>query len=149
VSFDTDQVAACWYHGVEKTLGPLRVARVRSSWERGDGTRGTHESALLRQSWREGKTVKHKTVASLTDLPAAQINALEAGLTPDEVYAAMDWLAGRQDPIEAGLAAKHLTDPAINPDRMALFDLTSTWVEGRCCELAEFGHSRDKKRGLR
>ena len=56
-----------------------------------------------------------------------------AGACTDEVYAAMDWLAGRQHAIERKLAAKHLA-PEVNPGRMALFDLTSAWVTGRCCE---------------
>jgi hypothetical protein len=64
----------------------------------------------------------------------------------DEVYAAMDWLAGRQEGIEKQLAARHL-DPSVNPGRMALFDLTSSWVTGRCCELAARGYSRDGKKG--
>ena len=70
-----------------------------------------------------------------------------AGASTDEVYAAMDWLADRQDAIEKKLAAKHL-GPAANPSRMALFDLTSSWVTGRCCELAAYGYSRDAKKGL-
>ena len=48
-----------------------------------------------------------------------------AGASTDEVYAAMDWLAGRQDGIEKQLVARHL-DPSVNPGRMALFDLTSS-----------------------
>jgi hypothetical protein len=65
---------------------------------------------------------------------------------PGRVYAAMDWLAGRQDAIEAGLARRHLA-PQANPARMALFDLSSSWVEGRCCPLAARGYSRDGKKG--
>ncbi len=65
-----------------------------------------------------------------------------AGATTDEVYAAMDWLEGRQRQIEKKLAARHLTSGGI-----AMFDLSSSWVEGSCCELAAFGHSRDGKRG--
>ncbi len=68
------------------------------------------------------------------------------GASTDEVYAAMDWLAGRQDSIEKKLAAKHLA-PSVNPGRMALFDLSSSWVTGRCCELAARGYSRDGKKG--
>jgi hypothetical protein len=68
------------------------------------------------------------------------------GASTDEIYAAMDWLHDRQDSIEATLADRHLTVRA-NPSRMALFDLTSAWVEGRCCPLAGRGHSRDGKRG--
>jgi len=65
-----------------------------------------------------------------------------AGGSTDEVYAAMDWLLARQDDIEAGLARRHLRDGG-----MALFDLSSSWVEGSHCELAAFGHSRDGERG--
>jgi hypothetical protein len=69
-----------------------------------------------------------------------------AGASTDDIYAAMDWLAGRQDAIEAGLARRHLA-PAANPARMALFDLSSSWLEGRCCPLAARGYSRDGKKG--
>jgi hypothetical protein len=69
-----------------------------------------------------------------------------ADASTDEIYAAMDWLADRQDAIETTLAGKHLSQQA-NPSRMALFDLTSAWMEGRCCPLAGRGHSRDGKRG--
>ena len=64
----------------------------------------------------------------------------------DEIYAAMDWLLDRQEGIEKQLAARHLGAEA-NPGRMALFDLTSSWVTGRCCELAARGYSRDGKKG--
>jgi Transposase DDE domain len=69
-----------------------------------------------------------------------------ADASTDEVYTAMDWLAGRQDGIEKQLAARHL-DPSVNPTRMALFDLSSSWVTGHCCELAARGYSRDGKKG--
>jgi hypothetical protein len=69
-----------------------------------------------------------------------------AGASTDEVYAAMDWLFDRQEGIEKQLAARHLGAEA-NPGRMALFDLTSSWVTGRCCELAARGYSRDGKKG--
>jgi len=64
----------------------------------------------------------------------------------DDVYAAMDWLVASQDAIEAKLAARHL-GPEPNPARMALFDLSSSWLEGRCCPLAARGYSRDGKKG--
>lgn len=69
-----------------------------------------------------------------------------ADATTDEIYAAMDWLADRQDSIEARLADRHLSVGA-NPSRMALFDLTSAWMEGRHCPLAGRGYSRDGKKG--
>jgi hypothetical protein len=67
-----------------------------------------------------------------------------AGAGTDEVYAAMDWLEGRQRQIEKKLAARHLREGGI-----AMFDLSSSWVEGRCCDLAAFGHSRDGRPGRR
>jgi hypothetical protein len=69
-----------------------------------------------------------------------------AGASTDDLYAAMDWLEDRQDAIEAGLARRHL-GPEANPSRMALFDLSSSWLEGRCCPLAARGYSRDGKKG--
>jgi hypothetical protein len=69
-----------------------------------------------------------------------------AAASTDQVYAAMDWLAGRQDTIEAKLAARHLA-PEPNPSRMALFDLSSSWLEGTHCPLAARGYSRDGKKG--
>jgi hypothetical protein len=68
------------------------------------------------------------------------------GASTDQVYAAMDWLAGRQDAIEAKLAARHL-GPEPDPPRMALFDLSSSWLEGTHCPLAARGYSRDGKKG--
>jgi hypothetical protein len=69
-----------------------------------------------------------------------------AGASTDDIYAAMDWLVTRQDAIEAGLAARHLA-PQANPARMALFDLSSSWMEGSHCPLAARGYSRDGKKG--
>ena len=58
----------------------------------------------------------------------------------------MDWLEHRQDAIEAGLARRHLAlEP--NPSRMALFDLSSSWLEGSQCPLAARGYSRDGNKG--
>jgi hypothetical protein len=69
-----------------------------------------------------------------------------AGASTDDIYAAMDWLEHRQDAIEAELARRHLA-PAANPPKMALFDLSSSWLEGRHCPLAARGYSRDGKKG--
>jgi hypothetical protein len=69
-----------------------------------------------------------------------------ADASTDDIYAAMDWLEHRQDAIEARLAARHLA-PEANPARMALFDLSSSWLEGRHCPLAARGYSRDGKKG--
>jgi len=65
-----------------------------------------------------------------------------AGASTDDIYAAMDWLVSRQDDIERQLARRHLREGGI-----AMFDLSSSWVEGSYCELAAYGYSRDGKRG--
>src|SRR5262249_34927705 len=65
-----------------------------------------------------------------------------AGTSTDDIYAAMDWLIARQDDIERQLARRHLRAGGI-----AMFDLSSSWVEGSRCELAAYGYSRDGKRG--
>jgi len=70
-----------------------------------------------------------------------------AGASTDEVYAAMDHLLTRQDMIEKSLAATYL-GPAVNPTRMALFDLSSSWMTGTHCSLAKRGYSRDGKKNL-
>ncbi len=62
------------------------------------------------------------------------------GADENELYAAMDWLLARQARIEAALARRHLA-----PGALVLYDLSSTYVEGRCCPLARFGHSRDHR----
>jgi Transposase DDE domain len=208
----------------------MHVARNKSSYVAKSGEERVYESVLLRRTFRDGKKVKHETLANLSKLPREAIDAIEATLkgqplvpagqaftitrslphghvaavtamahklglpallgpagqardiafalivsrvvrpasklstlawwpnttlgvdlgvadvSTDEVYAAMDWLVGRQDAIEKQLAARHL-DPSVNPGRMALFDLTSSWVTGRCCELAARGYSRDGKKG--
>jgi hypothetical protein len=59
-----------------------------------------------------------------------------------ELYSAMDWLLARQPRIEQALAKRELQDGA-----MVLYDLTSTYFEGRHCPLAKLGHSRDDKSG--
>jgi hypothetical protein len=69
-----------------------------------------------------------------------------AGAATDEAYAAMDWLEARQELIEGKLARRHLA-PAANPQRMALFDLSSSWLEGSHCPLGARGYSRDGKKG--
>ena len=59
-----------------------------------------------------------------------------------ELYRALDWLGERQAAIETVLARRHLKDGAL-----VLYDISSSWLEGRCCELARFGYSRDGKKG--
>jgi hypothetical protein len=68
---------------------------------------------------------------------------LELGAVGEsELYRALDWLGARQAAIETALARRHLKDGAL-----VLYDVSSSWLEGRCCELARFGYSRDGKKG--
>ena len=72
-----------------------------------------------------------------TSLP----RVLEVGqVTVAELYAALDWLGTNQEAIEKRLAKKHLSGRTL-----VLYDLTSTWLTGRCCPLATYGYSRDGK----
>jgi transposase len=65
------------------------------------------------------------------------------GADEDDLYHAMDWLLARQDQIERKLADRHLTDGAV-----VLYDVSSSYYEGRTCPLARFGHDRDGQKGL-
>ena len=198
----------------------MHVARVR----RVHGGK-EYVSVLLRQSYREGPSVKHRTLASLTALPETVVDAIErslrgerlvpagevfrivrslphghvaavlgmlrsigletlferrtsrqrdlalalvasrlvrpasklattrtlgqttlaeildvGGATEDELYGAMDWLLIRQARVERTLAARHL-----GAGSLVLYDVSSTYVEGRHCPLARHGYSRDHR----
>lgn len=201
--------------------GAMHVAKI----ERRHGDR-VYTSHLVRRSVREGKRVRHETIANVSKLPPEAIEALRAALAgeavagagevsiagslpaghvgaalgaarrlglarlldrspskerdlclamicqrilrpgsklataralrqstlaselgvegadQDDLYAAMDWLLERQEKIEDRLAARHLGEGA-----HALYDLSSSYFEGRSCPLAELGYSRDGKRG--
>lgn len=66
------------------------------------------------------------------------LEAVEA----EDLYAAMDWLEARQAKIEKALAERHLHDGTL-----VLYDVSSSYLEGRTCPLARIGHSRDGKKG--
>jgi Transposase DDE domain len=68
---------------------------------------------------------------------------LELGdVDENELYTALDWLGERQEHVEKALARKHLHDGTL-----VLYDVSSSYVEGRCCELAKRGYNRDGKKG--
>jgi Transposase len=77
----------------------------------------------------------------LSDTTLGTDLAVPAG-DPDALYAALDWLGERQDPIERTLARRHLA-----PGGLVLFDLSSSYLTGTHCPLAARGYSRDGKRG--
>jgi DDE family transposase len=207
---------------MDREKGAMHVAKI----ERRHGDR-VYTSHLVRRSVRDGKRVRHETIANVSKLPAEAIEALrralrgEAVLAPgerlsienplpaghveaalamarrlacarlidrqpsgerdlvlamvvqrvlepgsklamsrafqrstlarelglggadqDDLYRAMDWLSERQERIEERLARRHLRD-----GELVLYDVSSTYFEGRSCPLAELGYSRDGKRG--
>ena len=66
-----------------------------------------------------------------------------ADASEDDLYAAMDWLLGRQDAIQKKLSRRHLSEGGL-----VLYDLSSSYFEGTTCPLARLGHNRDGKKGL-
>ena len=72
---------------------------------------------------------------------AEELGVAEA--TENDLYEAMDWLYARQERIEKKLAARHLREGGV-----VLYDVSSSFYEGRTCPLAQFGHDRDGKNGL-
>ena len=72
---------------------------------------------------------------------ADELGVAEA--TENDLYEAMDWLLERQERIEKKLAARHLSEGGL-----VLYDVSSSFYEGRTCPLAQFGHDRDGKNGL-
>jgi transposase len=88
---------------------------------------------------------KLATAKALDPATAASSLGVELGLgdvDEDELYAALDWLHERQSAIEAALAKRHL-----NGGTLVLYDVSSSYVEGRCCPLAKRGYNRDGKKG--
>src|SRR5918911_1169756 len=137
--------------------------------------RASPPAILLRESWREGGKVHKRTLLSpegnrCRDLvlallvsrildPASKL-ATARRLSPDtassslgemlglgevdedDLYAALDWLHERQPAIETALAKRHLQGGTL-----VLYDVSSSYLEGRCCPLAARGYSRDGKPG--
>ena len=60
----------------------------------------------------------------------------------DELYTALDWLLERQSAVETALAKRHLRNGTL-----VLYDVSSSYMEGRCCPLAKRGYSRDRRKG--
>ena len=85
--------------------------------------------------------------SKLATAPALSLSTLAdelsvAGADEDQLYAALDWLLARQPKIEDRLARRHLVE-----GELVLYDVSSSYFEGRRCPLAKLGYSRDGKRG--
>ena len=125
-------------YGTLKKLGLDRIINSRRSRFR-DICVGLIVSRILNPSSKlatatafAGNTATHTLgkILNITDV------------TEHEIYSAMDWLLSRQSNIETALSKKHLQDGSL-----VLYDLTSTYFEGRACPLAHRGYSRDGKKG--
>jgi hypothetical protein len=85
-------------------------------------------------------------LATLRALSAETANSslgrvLDLGVIEErEIYAALDWLGAQQERIERALARRHL-----NHGTLLLYAVSSSYLEGRCCELARHGYSRDHR----
>ena len=72
----------------------------------------------------------------------ASVLGLDDAVDESQLYKALDWLLQRQSSIERALAQRHLGEGSL-----VLYDVSSTYFEGRHCPLARFGHSRDERSG--
>jgi transposase len=70
----------------------------------------------------------------------AAVLGLDQEVDETHLYRSLDWLLGRQQSIENALAKRHLSEGSL-----VLYDVSSTYFEGRHCPLARFGHSRDER----
>jgi transposase len=132
-----------WPHGhVAVALGLLRALAVDRLLGPAADRCGTLVRAMIVARLLEPAS-KLATAKALSRATAASSLAplLDLGeVDEDELYAALDWLAERQSAIETALAKRHLQGGTL-----VLYDVSSSYLEGRCCELARFGHSRDGK----
>src|SRR5437899_10031156 len=121
---------------------PRRAPQRRGPSAHGLDPWGDLALALIVARLRE-RAAKLATVRMLDPATASHSLGEMLGLgrvAAKDVYAALDWLGREQPFIEAKLARRHLKGGAL-----LLYDVTSTYLEGRCCELAQYGYSRDHR----
>ena len=95
-----------------------------------------HPRSRLKARRRPHALASHRRVSAwATELGLGEVDE-------DELYAALDWLAERQPAIETTLARRHLKNGTL-----VLYDVSSSYMEGRCCPLAKRGYSRDGSKG--
>ena len=125
--------------GTLRKLGLDRLLQGRSGVAR--RVRDLIEAMIIQRIIAPGsKLAFHRALGPET---AASSLALSVGLVDvaeREVYDALDWLIGEQPRIETALAKTHLIDGTL-----VLYDVSSSYLEGRCCELAKRGYSRDHR----
>jgi transposase len=125
---DTDAVLAAM-----KRLGMRELLSTRASFE-ADVAMGMIAARLVAPHTKLATTRWWRTRTLPQDLSIEHA-------TEDDLYKAMDWLLDHQDLIEKKLAARHLESGGL-----ALYDLSSSYFEGKTCPLAAMGHNRDGKK---
>jgi Transposase DDE domain len=118
--------------GLDRLLGPA-------------GHRGRDLVLALIVSRILAPSSKLATAKALDPATAASSLGAVLGLGPvdeDELDTALDWLLARQPAVETALARRHLRGGTL-----VLYDVSSSYLEGRCCALARFGYNRDGKKG--
>jgi len=135
-------------HGhVAAALGTLRKLGLDGLLSQ-DGRHADAEVALCRAMIvaRLLEPASKLATARLLDAETATSSlsqALGLGVVDEQqLYGALDWLVQQQERIEKALARRHLKNGTL-----VLYDVSSTYFEGRTCELAQFGHNRDGKHG--
>lgn len=138
------EVARSWPHGhVAAVLGTLQ----RLGLERLIGAAGERERQLC-LAMIVGRVLDPASKLALSRQLGPELESSSLGeslqlgeVEEDELYEAMDWLLLRQERIERGLARRHLSEGGV-----VLYDVSSSYFEGRHCPLAHLGHSRDGRR---
>ena len=138
------EIVRSWPHGhVAAVLGTVRRLDLERLLARAPSTpRALVVAMLVHRLLAPGSklaTARGLAEATRTSTlsPALQLPTVDE----DDLYAALDWLLARQGAIEQALARRHL-----QAGQLVLYDVTSTYFEGRRCPLAKRGHSRDGKR---
>jgi Transposase DDE domain len=116
--------AASWFGSAPKELQPLLLAML-----------------VARVIAPASKLATHRLLHDDTANSSLGLVLGVGQCSADDLYKALDWLHEAQPLIERRLARQHLVGSTL-----VLYDLTSTWLTGRCCQLAARGHSRDGKR---
>jgi Transposase DDE domain len=123
--------------GTVRRLGLERLLATQRSPER-DAVVAMLAARILKPRSKLA-TARELRAATLTSTLGELLNLSDGD--EELLYRAMDWLLPRQARIERALAQRHLKDGTL-----ALYDVSSTYFEGRCCPLAHYGYSRDGKR---
>ena len=120
-------------------LGLDRTLQGRTQVER--RVRDIVEAMIIQRIIAPGsKLALHRALRPETATSSLALSVGLADVAEREVYAALDWLIEQQPRIEAALARKHLV-----AGTLVLYDVSSSYMEGRCCALAKHGYSRDHR----